>query len=153
MRGVNHPAAFKISLYKRTQEPRPAIRCLEMGSRNRNSGAALCPFLVFFLHLQKTTKALGGLPVYFFLPSQFTDRTCPETRPPARDKNGTPTSVALATINSSSSCHRHTKQTRRQGLRRADKPVCPSSYPRRGRKAEREAKKKKEKKRFSYHKP
>ena len=117
MRGVNHPAAFKISLYKRTQEPRPAIRCLEMGSRNRNSGAALCPFLVFFLHLQKTTKALGGLPVYFFLPSQFTDRTCPETRPPARDKNGTPTSVALATINSSSSCHRHTKQTRRQGLR------------------------------------
>ena len=47
----------------------------------------------------------------------FGFRTFPETRPPARDKNGTPTSVALATINSSSSCHRHTKQRRRQGLR------------------------------------
>ena len=75
----------------------------------------------------------------------FGFRTFPETRPPAIDKNGTPTSFPLATLNRSSSCHRRTKQMRHQVLRPADKPARPSSYQRRGRKAEREAKKKKEK--------
>ena len=71
-------------------------------------------------------------------------RTFPETRPPARDKNGTPTSFPLDTLNRSSSCHRHTKQPRRQGHRAARTPARPSSYQRRGRKAERQQSKERE---------
>ena len=76
----------------------------------------------------------------------FGFRTFPETRPSARDKNGTPTSVALATINSSSSCHRHTKQTRRQGLRIENLLVNHRTRGEGEKPKENRAKKKKEKK-------
>ena len=85
----------------------------------------------------------------------FGFRTFPETRLSARDKNGTPTSFSLATIKSSSSCHRRTKQTRRQGLRTENASLFVNHRTRGegGKPKENGAKKKKEKKRFSHHKP
>ena len=68
-----------ISL-KCTQEPRPAIRCLKMGSRNRNSGAALWPiFLSFCCNAGKLPRLSGYSHFAFFY--LLNSQTRPVQRP------------------------------------------------------------------------
>ena len=94
---------FQNLSLKCTQEPRLAIQCLKMGSRNRNSGAALWPFfLSFCCNAGKLPRLSGDSHFAFFYllnsqtrPVQRTDLQ-PETKTEPQPRSHWPRFIVRA---------------------------------------------------------
>ena len=112
----------------------------------------LAIFLSFCCNVEKLSRLSGDsqFALFYLLSSQTGLVQRPDLQPETKT---TSFSFSLATLNGSNSCHRHTKQTRRQGLRTENLFVHHRTRGEGGKPKENRAKKKKEKKRFSYHKP
>ena len=143
---------FQNLSLKCTQEPRLAIQCLKMGSRNRNSGAALWPFfLSFCCNAGKLPRLSGDSHFAFFYllnsqtrPVQRTDLQ-PETKTEPQPRSHWPRLIVRA---------RATDIRRRRSVKDAEQHAHLFVHHRpRGRKAERKQSKEKEKNRFTHHKP